>query len=67
MSTLEHSPWPPPPPSGDDPELQTLFASPRISLTRTRRRRAPITMPVLVMLVLVVAAITWLLFYRIAS
>jgi predicted nucleic acid-binding Zn ribbon protein len=33
----------------------------------SRRRRAPITMPVLILAVLAVAVLLWQLFYRIAA
>ena len=67
MRTLPHTSWPPRPPveetgpSGAPMELRCYLPE------ETRRKRSPLTMPVMVLAVLAIASLFWLLFYRISA
>jgi hypothetical protein len=66
VSTVPHTSWPPRPPIEDiGPNGAPLEL--RCYLPESRRRRSPVTMPVVTLAVLVVAALLLFLFYRIST
>ena len=65
MSTPSHASWPPRPPV-DEHGMNPIEL--RCYLPEAKRpRRGPLTMPVLVLAVLTVAALIWFVFYRIST
>jgi len=68
VRTLPHTSWPPRPPVEDvGPNGAPMELRCYLPAESRRRRRAPISMPVLVLAVLAVAVLLWQLVYRIAA
>ena len=67
MTTLPHTSWPPRPPVEDAGPNSASMELRCYLPEQSRRSRAPLTMPVLVLAVLAVAALVWFLFYRISA